>query len=181
MSWGYKWGVLFEIWWGLHFVDGLLFYSHCLDLVQFRPSGVNCRFLLLAWHIFLWQIIFLSPDCILWLRVLKFPVLFHFFANILMSSMYIRWLIFSCDLLSLYPAVLFLSMWLSGIIAIMNSSGDSASLWNIPLWTLASAKLRSPAINSTFQVFMVFSIKFMTSSDILYFLRLFIIQLCGNI
>ncbi len=29
------------------------------------------------------------------------------------------------------------------------------------------------AVNSTLQVFMVFSIKFMTSSDILYILRLF--------
>ena len=37
--------------------------------------------------------------------------------------MYIRWLIFSCDLQSLHPAVHFLSMWLSGIMAIMNSKG----------------------------------------------------------
>ena len=36
-----------------------------------------------------------------------------------MLSMYIKWLIFSCDLLSLYPAVHFLSMWLSGIIIII--------------------------------------------------------------
>ena len=33
--------------------------------------------------------------------------------------MYIRWLIFSCDLLSLYPAAHFLSMWFSGIIIII--------------------------------------------------------------
>ena len=52
----------------------------------------------------------------------------------LVSSMYIRWLIFSCDLLSLYPAVHFLSIWLSGIMAIMNSKGDCASPWKIPLW-----------------------------------------------
>ena len=32
---------------------------------------------------------------------------YSFFANSLISSMYIRWLIFSCDLLSLYPAVHF--------------------------------------------------------------------------
>ena len=60
-----------------------------------------------------------------------------------MSCMYIRWLIFSCNLLSLYPAGYFLSMWLSGIIAIMNSNGDSASPWKIPLWAFASAKLLS--------------------------------------
>ena len=51
-----------------------------------------------------------------------------------MSSMYIKWLIFSCDLLSLYPAVHFLSIWLSGIMAIMNSKGsESISLENTSL------------------------------------------------
>ena len=78
-----------------------------------------------------------------------------------------RWLIFSCKLLSLYPAVHFLSIWLSGIMVIMNSNGDSASSWNMPLWTFASAKLLPPAVNYTFQVFMVLLIKFMTSSDII--------------
>ena len=38
--------------------------------------------------------------------------------------MFIKWLIFSSDLLSLYPVVHFLSMWLNGIMAIMNSNGD---------------------------------------------------------
>ena len=98
---------------------------------------------------------------------------FSFFANSLTSSMYIRWLIFYCNLLSLYPAVHFLSMWLSGIMAIMNCNGDSVSPWNIPLWIFASTKLLPLAVNSTFLVFMVFSIKFMTSSDILYILLSF--------
>ena len=98
-----------------------------------------------------------------------------------MSSMYIRWLIFSCDLLSLNPAVNFLSMWLSGIIAIINSYSDTASNWNILFWIFTSVNLFPPVVNSTLQVFMVFSIKFMTSSDILYILRQFIIQLCGTI
>ena len=44
-----------------------------------------------------------------------------------MSSMYIKWLNFSCDLQSFLH---FLSMGLGGIIAIMNSNGDSASPWN---------------------------------------------------
>ena len=106
---------------------------------------------------------------------------FSFFANCLMSSMYIRWLIFSCDLLSLYPCVHFLNMWLSGIIAIMNYNGFDASSWNIPLLTFASAKLLPPAVNSTYLVFMFFSIKSTISSDILYILRKFIIQLYGTI
>ncbi len=75
-----------------------------------------------------------------------------------MSSMYMKWLMFSCDLLSLYPAVHFLGMWLTGIMAITNSNGDSASLWNMPLWIFTSAKLYPPAVNSTHQVWMVFSI-----------------------
>ena len=81
--------------------------------------------------------------------------------------MYIRWLIFSWDLLSLYPAVHFLSMWLSGIVAIINSNSNCGTPWNITLWIFASAKLFPPANNSTLPIFTVFSIKFVTSSDIL--------------
>ena len=77
------------------------------------------------------QIPSLCSDCILSLHVLKFPVIFSFFANSLTSSMYIRWLIFPCNLLSLYPAVYFQCMWLSGIIVITNCNGDSASPLNI--------------------------------------------------
>ena len=98
----------------------------------------------------------------------------------LMSSLYIRWLIFSCDLLSLYSAVHFLSMCLSGIEAIMDSNGDSASSWNEPHWIFASAKLLPPAVISTLLVFMVFSIVFRTSCDILYILRQFIVHLWGT-
>ena len=141
------------------------------------PS-IICRSLLSlqTWHIFLCQSwLYILTACI---RVFSS---FSFFANSLMSSMYIRSLIFSCDLLSLYPAVHFLCIWLSGIMAIRNSNGDSASPWKIPLWIFASAKRLPPTVNSTLQVFMVFSIKFMTSSDILYILKQFIIQLCGTI
>ena len=109
---------------------------------------------------------------------------FSFYANSLMSSMYIRyirWLTPTCDLLSLYPAAHFLSMWLSGIMAIMICKSASASPWKIPLWIFASAKLLPPALNSTLQIFMVLSIKFITSCDILYFLKQIIIQLCGTI
>ena len=58
-----------------------------------------------------------------------------------MSSMYIKWLIFTCDLLSFYPAVHFLKMWLSGIMAITYNNGDGASPWNMPFWIFTSAKL----------------------------------------
>ena len=34
---------------------------------------------------------------------------------------------FFCDQLSLYQAVIFLGMWLSGIMAIIKSNGDSVS------------------------------------------------------
>ena len=95
--------------------------------------------------------------------------------------MYIKLFTFSYDLLSLYPAVHFLSMGLSGTMAIMISKGDRSSPWKIPLGIFASANLLSPAVNSTRQVFMVLSIKFMMSSDIFYILRQFIIQLCGTI
>ena len=117
----------------------------------------------------------LNPIPISWLYILtacmRVSSSFSFFANSLMSSMYIRWLIFSCDLRSLYPAVHFLSMWLRDIMAIMNSKGDSASALKIPLRIFVSAKLFPLAVSSTLQVFMVFSVKFMTSCDILYILR----------
>ena len=94
--------------------------------------------------------------------------------------MYIRWWIFS-HLLSLYQAVHFLSMWFSGIMATMNCKSDCASPWKIRLWIFISAKLLPPAVSSTLQVFMVCSMKFMTSCDILYILRQCIIQLCRTI
>ena len=52
---------------------------------------------------------------------------------------FFRWLIFYCDLLSLYPSVHFLSIWLSGIIYSTHSSGESASPWNVSLWIFASS------------------------------------------
>ena len=74
-----------------------------------------------------------------------------------------------------------LRMWLSGIIAITNSNGDSASPWNMPLWIFTSAKIFPSAVNSTLQVSVFFSINFMTSSGILYILRQCNIQLWGTI
>ena len=59
--------------------------------------------------------------------------------------------------------------------AIMNSKGDRASPWKIPLWIFASANYLPPAVSSTLQVFIVLSMKFMTSSDILYIIIIIII------
>ena len=106
-----------------------------------------------------------------------------------MPSMYIKWLIFSSDLLNLYPAVHFLSMWLIGIMAIINNKGDNASPWKIPLWIFVSAKLLPPAVNSTLQVFIISSLKFMTSCNIMnilclfffFFLFFFFLRRCGTI
>ena len=102
---------------------------------------------------------------------------FSFGAYSFVSSMYIRGLIFSCDLVSLYLPAHFLSMWLSSLIAITNSNGGSASPWNIPLWVLTTIELFPSALNSTLQVPIVFLINFMTLLDILYILRKSIIQL----
>ena len=78
-------------------------------------------FLWLGCRIFLCQIPFLYLDCIFSPFLLEFPNLFRFLEKCLMSSMYIKWLIFSYDLLSSYPAVHFLSISLSGIMYITNS------------------------------------------------------------
>ena len=92
-------------------------------------------------------------------------------ANSLMPSMYIRWLDCSYVFTSLFLTVHFLIMWLSRIFAITNSKCDSASPWRIPLWIFTSSMLSPPAVSSTYQFYVVFSIKFMTFSDILCILR----------
>ena len=72
---------------------------------------------------------------------------FFFFANSLMSSMFIQWLIFY-NSVNLYTIVHFLSIYLCRIIAITN--GDSTSRWKMSLRIFTSAKIFLPAINSTF-------------------------------
>ena len=102
----------------------------------------------------------------------KFPQVFRTLLSILADlNNAVVWLDSTCTLISksFNPVVHFLSMWLSGIMAIMNSKGDRASPWKIPPGIFVSAKLFPPAVNSTLQFFMVFSIKFMTSCDILYY------------
>ena len=100
-----------------------------------------------------------------------------FWGNNLMSSMYIRWFIFPWILWNLYLPVYFLSMWLSGIVGIINNNGDNASPRKISHWIFTPDKLFPPAVYSTLQFSTVFSINFMTSLDILYIWIQCIIQL----
>ena len=79
------------------------------------------------------------------------------------------------------PLRISLSMWLSGIIAITNSNGATTSPWNIYLWIFTWANVLPPAVNFTLLFFMISSMNFMTSCDILYILRQSIIQFCRTI
>ena len=59
--------------------------------------------------------------------------------------------------------------WLcNSILAFINRNGDSATSWKIPHWIFTLSKLLLPAVNS---ILLVFSIKFMNSSDVLFILR----------
>ena len=108
-------------------------FVFCFVFSWFGSSilSVMCLFPLLIIRVahFSSQIIFLCSDC-------KFsPVSnsFSFLASSLMSSMCIRWLIFSCNLPWLFPPAHFWSVWLRHNIDTTNSNRDSASPWNIPL------------------------------------------------
>ena len=131
----------------------------------FRFYLMVCRFCLL----------YILTDCI------RVSSSFSFLANSLMLSLYIRWLILSCDLWSLYPSVHFLSMWLSDIIDISNSNVDCASPWMIPLWSFTSVKLFPRAVSFTLKFSIWFSINFVTSLGILHILRQSITKLFWTI
>ena len=68
----------------------------------------------------------------------------------------------------------------SDIIAITKRNSKDVSLWKIPLWIFSSSRVCS-AVNSTFQFFMVFLIRFMILLDILYIFRHSLIQICRTI
>ena len=107
-----------------------------------------------------------------WLHILivciRVSNYFSFFANILMSSIYLRGLIFSCDLLNVQPPAHFLSMWLSGIIAVTNSNSESTSYRC--LWAFTSVKNFPSAFNSPLQFFMASMMNFMTVGYLVHFL-----------
>ena len=86
---------LWIFWFSIHFI------------VPFLLPFVVFGFSLLTWHIFLCCIRSICPDCISSVSELSFPILFHIG---LISAMYIRWLIFPWDFLSLYLPVHFLSI-----------------------------------------------------------------------
>ena len=100
---------------------------------------------------------------IFWLHILSIRVCnsFSFLANSLMSSMYIRGLIFFWRFVEF-------SLWLSSRIVITNSNCNSVSPWKIPVQIFTSDKIFPSADSSTIQFLMVFSINFMTSPDIQY-------------
>ena len=124
------------------------------------------------------QIPSLCLNCVFSQCVLEFPVLFHFYKQFDVVNV-------DTVIDFLWRFSKFVSGWtfswyvVSDIIAIINKNGDSAFPWNIPFWIFASAQLFPPTVNFPFHVFMVFSIKFIGSSDILYILRQFNIPLCG--
>ena len=92
------------------------FFTSALSWFCCSIPSVRCRFPLFIISMAHFSILNSIPT--FWLYILtaciKISNSFSIFANSLMSSMYIKRLIFSCELQSLYPAVHFLSMWLSG-------------------------------------------------------------------
>ena len=136
--------IFFLIFFTLHLFDCVRFqYYHVFVCFLFSESSdftwVGSSISSVLYHFLLFIIRmahFSLPKSILtsWLYITavcnRVPKSFSFFAKSLMSSMS---LIFSCDLASSYFPVNFLSIWLSGIIAIANSKNDFASPWKIPL------------------------------------------------
>ena len=178
----FSWDSLFCFFFHLHFFDDVSFqcsqifvgflFSESSDffLIYSSIPFVMCCFTLFIISMTHFSMPNSIPTC--WLYILTGCVRvcnsLSFFENSLISSMNVMWLIFSCTLVSFYPTVHYLIMFLSDIIAFINSNGCIAYPWNISLWIFSLANFFSPPVNSTFQVFMVYSINFMTSSDILF-------------
>ena len=139
-------------------------------LIWYFYSSVNCRFLFFLIRIAHFSMPNSIPLSSLYILTacIRVSNSFSFLTNSFMSSMYIRRLIFFCDLLSLYQPVHFMRMSLNDVIAILNSNGNSASLWNITLRIFTSSKPFPPIVSSTVQFCVVLSINFITLSDILY-------------
>ena len=159
-----------------------IFFSPSVLIFSWYDSSipsVMCPFPLLITNIVHFSLLNYIP--ISWLYILTVCIRSSISFSFSLNSLYIRGLIFSWNLLSLFPPVHFLRMWLIGIITIINDNGDSESPWNMPLWIFTSVKFFPPAVNSTIQVAMVFSINCTIWSCILYFLRQSSIQLWGTI
>ena len=78
--------------------------------------------------------------------------------------MYIGWLIFSCNLVNVWPLKHFLSMGLNGIIDSTNGNGKSVSSLKMLFCTFTSAKIFPP----THQFFKAFRLNLITLFLILY-------------
>ena len=105
-------------------------------VVWLLQSCAVCPFSWLSWRIFLCQIPFLYLGCIFSQLVFGFPIIFRFWQKVGCRSCTSSGWSFACDILSLYPVVHFLRMWLCGIMAITNSGGNSASPWKCIFWGL---------------------------------------------
>ena len=128
-------------------------FWHFLGLVVlFFPSWVVSRFSLLHGKFFCGKF-YLSVWTIFSLSVLRFPRLFIFIRQF--DVVHVHYVIYLFLRLSFYPAVHFLSMWLSGIVAITNSNDDRAFPWNIPHWIFFTPKPFLPAFSSILQLSMV--------------------------
>ena len=128
-----------HVWWCLLPIFSSAF-PFFLSVLIFSWFGCSIPFVMCCFLLFIISMPHFSiPNFIpmFWLNILtacfRASSSFSFFEKSLISSMYIRWLIFSCDSVSFYLAMHFPSMWLSVIIAITNSNGDSSSPWKIPL------------------------------------------------
>ena len=126
----------------LHLFDGICFqyllvsFSPSILIFSWFGSFIMCHFPLLI----ISMARFSMPNSIIisWLYILtvsiRVSISFSLLTNSLMPSMYIRWLIFSCDLVSLYSPVHFLSMWLSPCNSFSMFNIYSFFLW----WSLQS-------------------------------------------
>ena len=116
------WGILFifflsflRVWWSLLLIFPSIFkipvlraFRFFLDLVVlFLASFVVIRFSLLAWYIFLYQVLFLYPDNISSLPVIRSLIFFNFFCKQLDVIHVHVGVDFSCDLWWIYSPVHF--------------------------------------------------------------------------
>ena len=99
-------------------------------------------------NIFRFQILFLLPDCIFLLFASESSIFFCKEFDVVHVHLVVK---LFCHLVNLQSAVHFIITWLSGIIAITNINGDSASPWKIPFRIFTSAKILHLAVTSTLQ------------------------------
>ena len=90
---------------------------------------------------------------------------FTFLANTLMSSMFVKWLVLMC-----FCKFVAACEFPKCVMECHLNYHDSTYIYNISRWIFTLAKLSPLAVNYTLQFFIVFSIKFMNLTYILYIL-----------